>query len=152
MSSFLDSFDISASGMSAQRVRLDVASENIANVDTTRTKDGGPYIRKDVVLESFGEGTTFANALRRARTGQSTLNTGKSGVRVKEIVEDSRETKRVYDPTDPDADEDGYVEYPNVDVLTETVDAMEATRSYQANVTAFNAVKQMTQSAMDINI
>ena len=142
MSSFLDSFDISASGMSAQRVRLDVAAENIANVDTTRTEDGGPYRRT----------TTFANALRRARTGQTTLNTGKSGVRVADIVEDTRETKRVYDPTDPDADEDGYVEYPNVDVLKETVDAMSATRSYEANVTALNAGKQMTQSAMDISV
>lgn len=69
-----------------------------------------------------------------------------------DIVEDTRETKRVYDPTDPDADEDGYVEYPNVDVLKETVDAMSATRSYEANVTALNAVKQMTQSAMDISV
>jgi flagellar basal-body rod protein FlgC len=152
MSSFLDSFDISASGMSAQRVRLDVAAENIANVDTTRTDAGGPYRRKDVVLESYGESTTFANALRRARTGQTTLNNGKSGVRVADIVEDTRENKRVYDPTDPDADEDGYVEYPNVDVLKETVDAMSATRSYEANVTALNAVKQMTQAAMDINV
>ena len=148
--SFLDSFDISASGMSAQRIRLDIAAENIANVDTTRTENGGPYIRKDVVLASYGRETTFANALRAARTGSSVISTGKRGVRVAGIIDDTRETKRVYNPTHPDADVNGYVEMPNVDVTKETVDAMSATRSYEANVTALNAIKMMTQKAMDI--
>lgn len=148
--SFLNSFDINASGMSAQRTRLDIASENIANVDTTRTANGGAYRRKDVVLESYGEKATFANALRRARTGEKTVGSGKMGVRVSEVVEETTALKRVYDPENPDADANGYVEKPNVDVLKETVDAMSATRSYEANVTALNAIKQMTQSAMNI--
>ncbi|MCC6094873.1 MAG: flagellar basal body rod protein FlgC [Eubacterium sp.] len=148
--SFLDSFDISASGMSAQRVRLDVAAENIANVDTTRTASGGPYRRKDVVLESYGQNTSFANALRQARTGQTVISSGKRGVRVGQIVEDTRSFKKVYNPSHPDADQDGYVEMPNVDVLKETVDSMSATRSYEANVTALNAMKQMIAKAEEI--
>jgi flagellar basal-body rod protein FlgC len=148
--SFLDSFDISASGMSAQRIRLDIAAENMANVDTTRTENGGPYLRKDVVLATYGKKTTFANALRAARTGSYVISSGKRGVRVAGIIDDTRETKRVYNPTHPDADQDGYVEMPNVDVIKETVDAMSATRSYEANVTALNAIKMMTQKAMDI--
>lgn len=153
---FLDAFDISASGMSAQRVRLDVASENIANSDTLRTENGGPYMRKDVVLESYGD-TSFQSALRKtaAANGTKTAGTrigsnGKSGVRVAQIVQDNRETKKVYDPTNPEANEDGYVEYPNVDVLKETVDSMSATRSYEADVTAFNALKTMAQKALEI--
>ena len=131
--SFLNSFDISASGMSAQRVRMDIAAENIANVDTTRTEAGGAYKRKDVVLESFGE-RSFQHA----------------GVRVQGVITDDREMKRVYNPNHPDADAQGYVNYPNVDILKETVDSMSATRSYEANVTALNAMKTMAQRALDI--
>ena len=131
--SFLNSFDISASGMSAQRVRMDIAAENIANVDTTRTEAGGAYKRKDVVLESFGE-RSFQQALRN----------------VQGVITDDREMKRVYNPNHPDADAQGYVNYPNVDILKETVDSMSATRSYEANVTALNAMKTMAQRALDI--
>lgn len=148
--SFLDSFDISASGMSAQRIRLDVAAENIANVDTTRTEAGGPYRRKDVVLESYGHNQSFANVLRQARTGDAVTASGKRGVRVSKIVEDTRSFKRVYDPENPDADAEGYVSKPNVDVLKETVDSMSATRSYEANVTVLNAMKQMIAKAEEI--
>lgn len=146
--SFLNSFDISASGMSAQRLRMDIAAENIANVDTTRTESGGPYQRKDVVLQSFGE-QSFRTALRNAAYGRGYRGT-RAGVRVAGIVSDDREFKRVYDPTHPDADAQGYVSYPNVDVLKETVDSMSATRSYEANVTALNAMKTMAQRALDI--
>ena len=125
---FLGSFDISASGMSAQRVRMDIAAENIANMDTTRTESGGPYRRKR------GKGITSRHA----------------GVRVSGIVEDDREAKKVYNPDHPDADADGYVTMPNVDVLKETVDSMSATRSYEANVTALNAIKLMAQKALEI--
>ena len=147
--SFLNSFDISASGMSAQRVRMDVAAENIANVDTTRTEKGGPYQRKDVVFESFGT-NSFQEALRNASLGKGYNSAKKAGVRVTTLVSDDREFKRVYNPNHPDADADGYVEMPNVDVLKETVDSMSATRSYEANVTALNAMKAMAQKALEI--
>ena len=146
--SFLNSFDISASGMSAQRVRMDIAAENIANVDTTRTEAGGAYKRKDVVLESFGE-RSFQQALRNAQNGKG-FRGQHAGVRVQGVITDDREMKRVYNPNHPDADEQGYVNYPNVDILKETVDSMSATRSYEANVTALNAMKTMAQRALDI--
>lgn len=146
--SFLNSFDISASGLSAQRVRMDIAAENIANVDTTRTESGGAYKRKDVILESYG-GRSFQQALRNAANGKG-FRGQNAGVRVQGVVTDDREMKRVYNPNYPDADQDGYVNYPNVDVLKETIDSMSATRSYEANVTALNAMKTMAQRALDI--
>lgn len=145
---FLSSFDICASGMSAQRVRMDIAAENIANVDTTRTEAGGPYRRKDVVFESYGSGS-FQEAMRNASRGAG-FSSRSAGVRVSNIIEDTRELKRVYNPEHPDADEEGYVNMPNVDTLKETVDSMSATRSYEANVTALNAMKLMAQKALDI--
>lgn len=145
---FLSSFDISASGMSAQRIRMDVAAENIANMDTTRTASGGAYRRKDVVLESYSD-ISFAQAMRNAAKGQG-FQSRHAGVRVSNIVEDDRQGKVVYNPEHPDADEDGYVTMPNVDLLKETVDSMSATRSYEANVTALNAIKLMAQKALDI--
>lgn len=146
--SFLNSFDISASGLSAQRVRMDIAAENIANVDTTRTESGGAYKRKDVILESYG-GRSFQQALRNAANGKG-FRGQNAGVRVQGVVTDDREMKRVYNLNHPDADQDGYVNYPNVDVLKETIDSMSATRSYEANVTALNAMKTMAQRALDI--
>ncbi len=145
---FLSSFDISASGMSAQRLRMDIAAENIANIDTTRTEAGGAYRRKDVIFESYGAGS-FREALRSASRGQGFVSRS-SGVRVAGIVEDDREFKKVYNPDHPEADENGYVNLPNVDLLKETVDSMSATRSYEANVTALNAMKLMAQKALDI--
>ena len=146
--SFLNSFDISASALSAQRVRMDIAAENIANVDTTRTESGGAYKRKDVVLESFGA-RSFQQALRNAANGKG-FRGQHAGVRVHSIIADDREMKRVYNPNHPDADAQGYVNYPNVDILKETVDSMSATRSYEANVTALNAMKTMAQRALEI--
>ena len=140
---FLGSFDISASGMSAQRVRMDIAAENIANMDTTRTESGGPYRRKNVLLESYSD-TSFAQAMENAARGKG-ITSRHAGVRVSGIVEDDREAKKVYNPDHPDADADGYV-----DVLKETVDSMSATRSYEANVTALNAIKLMAQKALEI--
>lgn len=141
-------FDISASGMSAQRVRMDIAAENIANMDTTRTESGGPYRRKNVLLESYSD-TSFAQAMENAARGKG-VSSRHAGVRVSGIVEDDREAKKVYNPDHPDADADGYVTMPNVDVLKETVDSMSATRSYEANVTALNAIKLMAQKALEI--
>ncbi len=145
---FLSSFDICASGMSAQRLRMDIAAENIVNIDTTRTEAGGPYRRKDVLFESYGE-NSFQEAMRSASKGQG-FNNRNAGVRVSAIIEDTREMKMVYNPDHPDADENGYVAMPNVDLLKETVDTMSATRSYEANVTALNAMKLMAQKALDI--
>ena len=145
---FLSSFDICASGLSAQRLRMEIASENISNIDTTRTEAGGAYRRKEVVFESYGT-NSFRDALRNAAKGKGISSTG-VGVRVAEIVEDDREMKMVYNPEHPDADENGYVEMPNVDLLKETVDSMSATRSYDANVTALNAIKLMAQKALEI--
>ena len=145
---FLSCFDISASGMSAQRMRMDIAAENIANIDTTRTAAGVPYRRKDVVLENYGNGS-FDEALRNAAAGKGFVSRN-AGVRVAGIIEDDREFKRVYNPEHPDADEEGYVNMPNVDLLKETVDSMSATRSYEANVTALNAMKLMAQKALEI--
>ena len=126
----MDAFDISASGLSAQRTRLDVIAGNIANVETTRTPDGGPYRRLQPV---------FA-ARRRAPGGVETLG----------LAEDPRPPRMVYQPGHPDADADGIVAYPNVNVVEEMVDLVSATRSYEANAAAFNAAKSMAQRALDL--
>ena len=143
--SFFCSFDISASGLTAERQRLDIASENIANSNTTRTESGGPYRRKMVVLQEVPS-TSFRSKFN------SLLNrtASKGGVRVTEIVEDQRDLQPVYNPDHPDANEEGYVMMPNVDLVKETVDGMSATRAYEANITAFNAMKLMAQRAIDI--
>ncbi len=147
--SFLSTFNICASGLTAQRRRLDVASENIANMETTRTEAGGPYRRKMVVLEEIESNVddvrSFRSQFARAAREQTT-----GGVRVTEIVDDERDLIPVYNPEHPDADEDGYVYMPNVDLVKETIDGMSATRSYEANITAFNAVKLMAQKALEI--
>ena len=137
--SFLSSFDISASGMTAERQRLDIASENIANSNTTRTASGeGPYRRKMVVLQEVPSTTT---SFRSRFNSLLNRTASKGGVRVTEIVEDQRDLQPVYNPDHPDA---------NVDLVKETVDGMSATRSYEANITAFNAMKLMAQRAIDI--
>ena len=143
--SFLDSFDISASGLTAERQRLDIDAENLANTNTTRTESGGTYRRKMVVLQEIPQ-TSFRSRFN------SILNrtASKGGVQVTEIVEDQRDLNPVYNPDHPDADEDGYVMMPNVDPVKETIDGMSATRSYEANITAFNAMKLMAQKALDI--
>ena len=140
--SFLQSLNISASGLTAQRARMDIISENIANIDTTRTEEGGPYRRKMVVFKTSND---FKDMMVK------NLNEyDPGGVEVAEIIEDNSEFKPVYNPEHPDADEFGYVSMPNVDSLKETVDIMEAFRAYQANVTALNTVKQMAIKALEI--
>lgn len=142
---FLSSMNIAASGLTAQRMRLDIVAENISNINTTRTEDGGPYRRKMVVLQSV-ENSTFRNVLSRA-VGQ---RQPKAGVIVREIQEDQAPFTAVYDPEHPDADERGYVMMPNVDLIKETIDGMAASRAYEANVTAFNAIKAMASKALEI--
>lgn len=142
-------FDISASALTAQRLRMDVISSNIANADTTRAKlvNGKwvPYQRKLVTLQSQN-GTPFSDMLDAAMGGGS----AGQGVKVTKITADPTPFKQVYDPTNPDADENGFVMMPNVDVLKEMVDMTSATRSYEANVTALNATKSMITKALEI--
>lgn len=145
---FLSSLNIVGSGLTAQQLRLDVISENITNQNTTRTENGGPYRRKMVVLESEGTQTPFQMALAKARGETDSGVSG--GVRVAEIAEDPSDFKLVYDPTNPDANADGYVEMPNVDLIKEVADAMSASQAYSANVTAFNVLKQVASKGLEI--
>lgn len=145
--SFLSSFDISASGLTAERQRLDIAAENLSNTNTTRTESGGPYRRKMVVLQEVPS-TTFRTKFNSLLN--KSASAAKGGVKVTEIIEDQRDLNPVYDPDHPDADENGYVMMPNVDPVKETIDGMSATRSYEANITAFNAIKLMAQKALEI--
>ena len=144
---FLSSFNISGSGMTAERLRMDVISENIANAKVTRTENGGPYRRKVVVLSSVGEnnGTSFKSAFQSA-----TDNAVGQGVEVSQIAEDPSPLVPVYDPTNPDADAKGYYYLPNVDTTEEMTDMMSASRAYEANVTAFNSIKAMALKALEI--
>ena len=144
---FLSSMNVVGSGLTAQQLRLDVVSENITNMNTTRTEGGGPYRRKVVVLESQSNQTAFQAALERARGNQPQQQ---GGVRVAEIAEDPSDFKLVYDPTHPDANDQGYVEMPNVDLVKEISDAMAANQAYSANVTAFNVLKQVAAKGLEI--
>lgn len=143
---FFSSLDIGASGLTAQRVRMDTISQNIANVNTTRTEDGTPYRRREVLFEERTGPDSFSSALSNA---SNNLNNGQ-GVRVSKIVEDSSDFKKVYDPGHPDADAEGYVSMPNIDIVTEMVNMISATRSYEANVTSINATKSMALKALEI--
>lgn len=150
---FMNSINIVASGMTAQQLRLDIVSENITNATTTRTEGGdGAYRRKMVVFQSVSGKDTFRQAMARASTGmvpnRGFENAG--GVRVTQIVDDPSPMKLVYDPTHPDANEEGYVEMPNVDTVKEITDAMAATQAFSANVTAFNALKTVLSSGLEI--
>lgn len=145
---FLSSMNVVGSGLTAQQFRLDVISENMTNISTTRTEAGGPYRRKIVVLEEAGAQTPFQAALARAR-GEEVQNQ-QGGVRVAEVAEDPSDFKLVYDPTHPDANADGYVEMPNIDLVKEMADAMAANQAYSANVTAFNVLKQVTAKGLEI--
>ncbi|NCC15150.1 MAG: flagellar basal body rod protein FlgC [Clostridia bacterium] len=143
---FLNAMNISASGLTAQRARMDVIAENISNSGTTRTESGDPYKRRMVVFEprtQGGFGEIFSKTAKGGRAEQQ-------GVVVSKIIEDETPFKSVYDPTHPDADERGYVMMPNVDLLKETLDGMEASRAYDANVTAFNAIKAMATKGLEV--
>lgn len=143
---YFNALDISSSGMTAQRLRMDTISQNIANVNTTRTENGTPYRRKVVVFEERAQGRPFSDYLSESSRGQIAGN----GVRVTNILEDQSEFRKVYEPGHPDADKDGYVQMPNVDTITEMVNMISATRSYEANVTAINASKSMALKALEI--
>ena len=145
---FLDSMSISASALTATRLRMDTISENIANMNTTRTASGEAYRRKYVVFQEIGDdrlrGRRFSSYLNRAKSP------AEGGVRVTYIGEDDSDFKLDYDPSHPDADENGYVQKPNVDVVQEMVDMMSAYRAYEANITALNTLKDMAVKTLEI--
>ncbi len=142
--SLFTAIQVSASGMAAQRARAEVLVENLANSETTRTPDGGPYRRKDVVfaedpgLRLFGE------------QFDSAVNSGASGVAVAQVTVDTRDPDRRYMPGHPDADKDGYVSFPRINPAEDMVDLMSSSRTYEANVTAISTVKDMIQRSLDI--
>lgn len=155
MMKWYSALEIAASGLSAERLRMDVISNNIANANTTRTPAGGPYRRQLVVM---GARSSFAQSLAEAQAQGSPVAAGPTdvydtvgrGVRVMQVLPDQRPFKVKYDPTHPDADENGYVQLPNVETVTEMVDLISASRAYEANVTALNAFKQMVTTALQI--
>jgi flagellar basal-body rod protein FlgC len=143
--SFLNSINISASGLTAEKLRMDVISKNIANVNTTRTANGTPYRRQVVTFQERDKQMPFSEYLNDA-----SKNFIGSGVKVSGITEDKTPFKSLYDPGHPDADEEGYVKMPNVDVMTEMVNMISASRAYEANVTAINSAKSMALKALEI--
>ena len=144
-----DALNVSATGLTAERLRMDVTAENLANAQTTRGADGGPYRRKEVVLgEASGSGS-FGSQLAGAMSRTGRVG-GPHGVEVQAITEDATPGKLVYDPGHPDANAEGYVQMPNVDTVAEMVDLITASRAYEANVTAMQAAKQMFTKTLDL--
>lgn len=139
---FFNSLDIAASGLTAQKMRIDILAQNLVHSETTRTADGTPYRRKMVVFQERPN-SDFAGHLRIAQNSPG-------GVQVAAIVEDDRELKPIYDPTHPDAGADGYVMMPNVNKIKEMSDMLSATRAYEANITAVNAMKLIAGKALEI--
>jgi flagellar basal-body rod protein FlgC len=136
---------ISASALRAERLRLDVIASNLANASTTRTAAGGPYRRRNVVFVAQPEEAAFGATLESL-----TEQDAREGVRVVQVVDDPTPPRLVYDPGHPDANAEGYVAYPNINPVAETVDLMAATRAYEANVQAVNATKRMADAALSI--
>lgn len=147
---FLSSMNIIGSGLTAQQLRLDVISENITNMNTTRTEGGGAYRRKMVVFEAEDGRDSFRQVMASRRLASNAGYETMGGVRVTEIAEDPSDLKLVYDPTNPDANEEGYVELPNVTLVKEVTDAMAATQAYSAGVTALNSMKTVINQALQI--
>ncbi|GGD36596.1 flagellar basal-body rod protein FlgC [Malaciobacter pacificus] len=148
---FFDGYNVSSSGMSAQRTRINVVSANIANAKTTHTEEGGPYKKQQVVFEDIllAEGKkTNSNDVERTNDKNSDL--ALRGVGVKSIIESDAKPVMRYEPTHPDANEDGYVAYPDINPVVEMVDLIEAMRSYEANVAAFNTHKNIDSKTLDI--
>jgi flagellar basal-body rod protein FlgC len=138
--SLITALDVSATGLTAQRKRVELSSANLANSQTTRTEEGGPYRRKDVVFQT----TDFRESL------VSAMDNGVQGVEVSEILDDPRPFERRYEPGHPDADGEGYVAYPNVDTMAEMANLVEGSRSYQANLAAMSIVKAMINRTLDL--
>ena len=145
MPSMFDSMEISSSGLAAQRMRMKVLASNIANANTTRTATGGPYRRKDVVFGALPSHKSFQEELRN-----QSQNDGTRHVKVLGVVEDQRPAKMVYQPNHPDANEEGYVAMPNIDIAEEMTNIMISKRSFEANIAAMNATKHMISKSLEI--
>ena len=145
-----DSLEISATGLTAERLRMDVTAENLANAQSTRGTDGGPYRRKEVVLQQAASGRDFGSELRVAMGGAGSAGQTPGGVQVAAVTDDASASRMVYDPGHPDADGQGYVAMPNVDSVTEMVDLISSSRAYEANVTAMQSSKQMFSKTLDL--
>jgi flagellar basal-body rod protein FlgC len=141
--SLFSAISVGASGMAAQRARAELLVENLANAETTRTPEGGPYRRKDVVFESTDTSSPFASVFDAQMQGSG-------GVAVSDIITDSSDPEQRYMPGHPDADADGYVAFPHINPAEDMVDLMDASRSYEANVSAISAVKDMIQKSIDL--
>jgi flagellar basal-body rod protein FlgC len=135
---------VSASGMAAQRQRAEVIVQNLANSETTRTPEGGPYRRQDVVFQSAPENSAFSSIF------QTQMADGVSGVEVAGVIQDPTDGEKRYQPGHPDADQDGYVTYPNVNPAEDMVDLLSAQRGYEGNVSAMSAIKDMIQHSIDL--
>ena len=144
--SVFKSFGVNASGMTSERFRMDIISQNVANANTTRTEEGTPYRRKIVTFQEKTQNPMkFSTIFKRARG----MDVG-DGVKTMGVYEDQSDLTMVYDPSHPDADENGYVTYPNVNIITEMTNLIDASRSYEANATAFNASKSMAQTGLEM--
>ena len=141
---FLDALQISASGLNCQRQRMNIVSSNLANSETTRTQEGGPYKRKEIVFSSQPVKETFGDIF------ESQAESKMSEVKVVGVIDDPRPPIRKYEPQHPDADEKGYVSLPNINLVEEMVNMMSAARSYEANATAINTTKKMALKALEI--
>lgn len=141
---FMTALDIGASALTAERTNMNIISMNLANVKTTRTVEGGPYRRKTVVMESLQVDDPFSKHM------QSALDRELRGVRVAHVTQDSRPLKLVYEPGHPDANADGYVAYPDINVVEEMANMMTAQRGYEANVTTIDTIKSMYNKALEI--
>ena len=137
---FLKSLETSASGLYAQRKRMDIIASNLANIETTRTEKGGPYRRKMVVMRTKEMDQDF----------DKMFNSSVKGVQIEDIVEDQTPFKKVYNPNHPDADSDGYLSKPNVDLIVETTNMLMARRAFEANIAAIKATRQMVIKALEI--
>jgi flagellar basal-body rod protein FlgC len=144
---FFTSLDVSSSALTAERTRMNLISNNLANANATRTAEGGPYKRKDAVFATQQTGQSFNEKLEKALKGGPPPN----GVQVVEIIEDQRPPRMQYDPGHPDANPQGYVALPNVNVVEEMADMIAATRAYEANVTAVQAAKSMALKTLEIS-
>lgn len=141
--SVFNSMQINATGLTLERLKMDTISTNIANINTTRTPEGGPYRRKEVVFEE--------NLIRARKTLDELPGRKSAGVRVVGVEESQEELRLVYDPEHPDANEEGYVEMPNVNMVDEMISLIQVQRTYDANVTALNASKSMLKKALEIS-
>ena len=142
--SLFSTLSVSASGMSAQRTRAELLAENLANAETTRTPEGGPYRRKDALFTSSPQTSPFSAIF------QTEMGSGVNGVEVADVVQDTREGIKRYMPGHPDADKDGYVEFPRVNPAEDMVDLLSASRGYQANVAAMSAIKDMIAQSINL--